>query len=155
MDLKALIAPIIVFTGIILFVSQTQSARYVDALQQVAGSITIKIKSGETKTFNWGLRTDKNESNTVTLSADGSGANFLSFPKTVDLNNDNITNVLVKVGIPSDYVGNKTLSPKIRATEAGEKDSPTILNIQMAKTISVIIDSNGTNSTSKNATGGL
>ena len=143
------------FTSIILFISQTQSSSHVDALQQVAGSIIIKIKPGETKTFNWGLRTDKNESSTATLSADGNGTNFLLFPKTVNLNNDNITNVLVKVSIPSDYLGNNTLSPKIRATEAGEKDSSTILDVQMAKIVSIIIDTNGTNSTSKNATSGL
>lgn len=142
--MKALIAPIIVITGIILFVSSIQSARYVDSLQQIAGSIVIKIKPGETKTFEWGLRTDKNESKTVTLSASGSGANYLFFPKSIDLPIGNLTYVLFKVSIPKEYIGNATLNPIIRATESGENKTGTILNIAMAKHLSIIVDENAT-----------
>jgi hypothetical protein len=144
-DLKTLIALVIVITSIILLVlSQIQSPRYVDALQQIAGSIIIKIKPGETKTFKWGLMTDQNESKIVPLSADGSGANYLSFPKSIKLSTGNLTYVLIKVSIPKEYIGNATLNPTIRATEAGENKNGTILNIAMAKHLSIVINENVT-----------
>jgi hypothetical protein len=113
------------------------------ALQQVAGDIVVDIKPGETKTFSWGLLTEKNEPISVNITADGIGAEFLSFPENITLTTSGqITSVPVNVSIPSNYTGAKELNPSIRATEAGEEVGSTIINIAMAKTLCVIIAQN-------------
>jgi hypothetical protein len=118
------------------------------ALQQVAGDIVVDIIPGETKTFSWGLLTEKNESSTVNITADGVGAEFLSFPENVTLSaNGQITYVPVNVTIPSNYTGAKELNPSIRATEAGEEVGATIINIAMSKVLCVIITQNNATTT--------
>ncbi|HYY67062.1 MAG TPA: hypothetical protein VE572_01805 [Nitrososphaeraceae archaeon] len=113
------------------------------ALQQVAGNIIIEIKPGETNTFNWGLLSEKNQSSTVNITADGIGAEFLSFPENVTLTGSRQINyVPVNVNIPSNYTGDKELNPSIRATEAGEEVGPTIINIAMSKPLCVVIAQN-------------
>lgn len=113
------------------------------ALQQVAGDIVVDIKPGETKTFSWGLLTEKNEPSSVNITADGIGAEFLSFPENITLaTSGQITSVPVNVSIPSNYTGAKELNPSIRATEAGEEVGATIINIAMAKALCVIIAQN-------------
>jgi hypothetical protein len=113
------------------------------ALQQVAGQIVVEIKPGETKTFSWGLLTEKNELSIVNITADGIGAEYLSFPENITLTRSGqITSVPVNVSIPSNYTGIKELNPSMRATEAGEEVGATIINIAMAKTLCVIIAQN-------------
>ena len=113
------------------------------ALQQVAGQIVVEIKPGETKTFSWGLLTEKNEPSIVNITADGIGAEYLSFPENITLTSSGqITSVPVNVSIPLNYTGVKELNPSMRATEAGEEVGATIINIAMAKTLCVIIAQN-------------
>jgi hypothetical protein len=113
------------------------------ALQQVAGDIVVEIKPGETKTFSWGLLTEKNEPSSVNITAYGIGAEFLSFPENITLaTSGQITHVPLNVSIPSNYTGAKELNPSIRATEAGEEVGATIINIAMAKALCVIIAQN-------------
>jgi hypothetical protein len=116
------------------------------ALQQVAGNIVVEIKPGETKTFTWGLLTEKNESSIVNITADGTGAEFLSFPEnvTVAAASGQITDVPVNVSIPLNYTGPRELSPSIRATQAGEKVGATIINIAMSKVLCIAIAENNT-----------
>ena len=125
------------------------------ALQQVAGNIFIEIKPGETKTFNWGLLSEKNQSITVNITAEGIGAEFLSFPEnvTVAALSGQITDVPVNVTIPSNYTGPRELTPSIRATEAGEGEvGATIINIAMSKVLCVAIAENNTAGTNQNIT---
>jgi hypothetical protein len=118
---------------------------HIYALQQVAGNILIEIKPGETKTFNWGLLSEKNRSSTVNITADGVGAEFLSFPENVTLTaGGQITYVPVNVTIPSNYTGAKELTPSIRATQAGEEVGATIINIAMLKVLCIAIAENNT-----------
>jgi hypothetical protein len=115
------------------------------ALQQVAGDIVVNIKPGETKTFSWGLLTEKNESSTVNITADGIGVEFLSFPQNITITaTGQITYVPVNVSIPSNYTGARELSPSIRATQAGEEVGSTIINIAMSKVLCVVIAQNNT-----------
>jgi len=115
------------------------------ALQQVAGNIVVEIKPGETKTFNWGLLTEKNESSTINITANGIGAEFLSFPENVTLAASGQTNYIpVNVNIPSNYTGAKELNPSIIATEAGEEVGATIINIAMSKPLCIAIGENNT-----------
>lgn len=118
------------------------------ALQQVAGQIVVETKPGETKTFNWGLLSDKNQSSIVNITADGMGAEFLSFPENITLTTSGeIIYVPVNVSIPSNYTGAKELNPSIRATEAGEEVGATIINIAMAKALCIIIAQNNATTT--------
>ena len=115
------------------------------ALQQVAGNIIVEIKPGETKTFTWGLLTERNESSIVNITADGIGAEFLSFPKNITLSTSGqITYVPVNVSIPSNYTGASELNPSLRATEAGKKVGSTIINIAMSKVLCITIVENNT-----------
>jgi hypothetical protein len=123
------------------------------ALQQVAGQIVVEVKPGETKTFSWGLLTEKNEPSSVNITADGIGAEFLSFPENITLaTSGQITNVPLNVTIPSNYTGAKELNPSIRATEAGEEVGATIINIAMAKALCVIIAQNNATTTNQDFT---
>ena len=111
-------------------------------LQQVAGKIVAELKPGETKTVQWGLVSDKqNDITTVELKADGKGAEFLSFPKTVRIDPGQLVFVNITVTVPTDYSSNIELNPALYATEFGEKGGPTVMNIQMKKMLSIIIGS--------------
>jgi len=118
------------------------------ALQQVAGNIIVEIQPGETKTFQWGLLTEKNESTTLNITTDGLGAQFLSFPENVTLTGSGqVTLVPVNVSIPSNYTGQKELSPYITATEAGEEIGTTIINIAMSKELCIVVAQNNATTT--------
>lgn len=118
------------------------------ALQQVAGNIVVDIQPGETKTFSWGLLSEKNQSSTVNITADGIGAEFLSFPENVTLSaSGQITDVLVNVTIPSNYAGAKELTPSIRATQAGEEVGATVINVAMSKVLCIAVAENNTTTT--------
>jgi hypothetical protein len=120
------------------------------ALQQVAGDIVVEIKPGETKTFSWGLLSDKNGLNTLNITADGIGAEFLTFPENITLTTTGqITYVPVNVSIPSNYTGARELNPSIRATQAGEEVGSTIINIAMSKVLCVVIAQNNTTALSQ------
>jgi hypothetical protein len=109
-------------------------------LQQVAGDIVVEIKPGETKTFNWGLLSDRNQSSTVNITASGIGAEFLSFPENITFTaSGQVTYVPVSVSIPSNYTGATELNPSIVATEASQRIGATIINIAMSKPVCVII----------------
>ena len=115
------------------------------ALQQIAGDIVVDIKPGETKTFTWGLLSEKSQSSIVNITADGIGAEFLSFPRNVTLaGGGQVTYVPVNVSIPSNYTGAKELTPSIRATQAGEEVGATIINIAMSKVLCIAITENNT-----------
>lgn len=120
-------------------------------LMQVAGDVVIEVKPGETKPFDWGLVSDKqNETTTIELLADGEGAEFLSFPKTVSLGPGELKEVKGNVSIPADYhvpTNGTELNPTIRAAEQsnkGEQVSGMILNVQMAKVLSIVVSGNAT-----------
>ncbi len=141
--LSLFLVPLIISN--IITITQSQ------ALQQVAGQIVVETKPGETKTFNWGLLSDKNQSSIVNITADGMGAEFLSFPENITLTTSGeIIYVPVNVSIPSNYTGAKELNPSIRATEAGEEVGGTIINIAMAKALCIIIAQNNATTTTVN-----
>jgi hypothetical protein len=122
-------------------------------LMQVAGDVVVEVKPSETKPFAWGLLSDKqNETTTIELSADGEGAQFLSFPKTVSLGPGELKEIKGNVSIPADYhvpTNGTELNPTIRAAEQsnkGDQVSGMILNVQMAKILSIVVSGNATKS---------
>jgi len=123
----------IIFTTIIISSLVYDQDAY--ALRQVAGQITVDIKPGETKSTEWGLASDNpNNITTISLRAEGDGAEFISFENdSIDIEPSKTIFILVTVSIPDDYPGGITLSPKLYATEFGEKGGATVMNIQMLK----------------------
>ena len=128
----------IVTTSLLLLPLQTTA----HALQQVAGPITLEMKPGESKTFQWGLVSDRDQPINVTLSSEGAGSEFLSFPETVSLHPGNVTYVTVNVRIPFDHPGAVELKPSLLATQAGEQGGQTVINIAMEKIPSIILAAN-------------
>ena len=109
-------------------------------LLQVAGPINVTIGIGHSADFKWIILPDKGKSANVTVSADGNGSQFLSFPLTLQLLEGKITPVPVKVTIPSNFSDGQILTPKIRATEAGkESKEGSIVNIEVVKNITLHI----------------
>ena len=121
---------------IIPIVSLTIDDAY--SLRQVAGQILIELKPGESETFEWGLASDdKNEITVVELSAEGDGSEFLSFPKTLEIDPGKTIFTKVTVSIPPDYPGGIELTPHLIATEFGEQGGATIINIRMLKIVNL------------------
>ena len=117
-----------------------------NALQQVAGRIVVEIKPGETKPFMWGLLSDNDKPNTVNISAGGAGAEFLSYPKKVDLMPEEVKNIQANVSIPFDHPGDVRLNATMLSTEPGQRGSDNgsagIINIQMGKPVDIVIGEN-------------
>jgi len=111
----------------------------VEALQQFAGSIEVNIHPGETRTFEWGFLSDKDVITEIELRADGIGSEFLSFPKFQQMEPREVVLVEFSVTVPPDYEGSQKLMPNIYAVEYGETGGQTQLNIQMKKTVTLII----------------
>jgi len=132
----------IIFTTIILSLFVYDQDAY--ALRQVAGQITVEIKPGETKSFEWGLASDnQNNITTIHLRAEGDGAEFISFVNdSINMEPSKTIFIPVTVSVPQDYPGGITLSPKLYATEFGESGGATVMNIQMLKIPMIIITLN-------------
>jgi ubiquitin len=132
-----------VFVGIVfslLFIGITVSFQAY-GLQQVAGKIEANVLAGQSSTFTWGLISDNPDKViSVDLRAEGEGSQFLSFPKSVQLNPQQIEYVEFTVSVPSDYLGKATLNPTIYAVEKGQTGGPTVINIQMKKIVSLTIE---------------
>jgi len=130
----------LIFVSIILFSIIIVGYQQVFALQQVAGKIEFNVAKGETKTAQWGLLSDYPDKITkVEIHAEGEGASFLSFPKSVEIGPQQVVFVEIAASIPDDYSGNPIISPVIIATEHGEEGGPTVINIQMKKIITLVI----------------
>lgn len=129
---------LIVVILVILPVAMTQA----HALREVAGKVDVNITPGTSKAFTWGLLSDSNNTTTVQLTSQGQGSEFLSFPKSITLNAHALVYVNVTASVPSTYPGNVHLTPILYATQAGAQGGPTIINIQMAKMVTLAIAPN-------------
>lgn len=117
-------------------------APHASALQQVAGKVELVLAPGETRTFRWGLVSDIDEAAELGLRAEGAGSEFIALPRTVDLAAKGSVYVAVNVTIPAEHPGGITLKPVVYATQFGKPGGPTIINLQMQKTLTVTIEPN-------------
>ena len=115
------------------------SANNVYALQEVAGKINIDIQPGQTKSFQWGIISDSNQTTMLNLSASGNGSEFLFYPKTVTLGPNQLQSIQINVTIPSTYGSVHTFTPILTATEPGKTGGPTIINVQVLKVVTINI----------------
>jgi len=133
------VIPAVFVISILVFASTLEA----DALRQVAGKPEFNLKPGQSDSFEWGLASDeKSKEIAVELSATGDGSEFLSFEKSISIQPNTFEYITVTVSIPDDYPGNITLTPRLFATEFGEKGATTIINVQMAKTVTLTISPN-------------
>lgn len=109
-----------------------------DALLQEAGTISVDAITGEKNSFTWLLQSDDDNPITLTLSAEGGGSEFLSFPQSIQIEPKQIVLVPIDVMIPSDYSGSLSLSPTLVATKLGVGES-TIINLQLSKTVIISV----------------
>jgi len=128
------------FVGFFLLGSVAINEAY--SLQQAAGTPVIELNPGETKIFKWTLKSDKeNEITEVTITVDGPGSEFLTFPETLEIQPKKINSVEFTIFVPSDYSKDVKFFPNLYATEFGKTGGTTIINIQMKKTMTLIIGS--------------
>jgi hypothetical protein len=130
---------VILVVILVIGVSLTQHA---SALRQVAGKVELVMTPGETQSFRWGLISDIDEQAELGVRAEGAGSEFLAFPKTVDLGPKQSVYVSVNVTIPAEHPGNVTLKPIVYATQFGQPGGPTVINLQMQKTLAIMIVAN-------------
>jgi len=115
----------------------------VDALRQVAGIIELDLKPGDADTFQWGMISDETEYLTsLELSVEGEGAEFLSFPKTIELQPEELKFVDVTVEIPDDFPGGVTFEPRLIATEFGQTGGATVINLRVLKVVTLNLELN-------------
>jgi len=122
----------------ILLVSPLATTEVFGLLQE-AGSISVDITPGQTQQFTWGLQSDVDKTITIQISAEGDGSQYLVFSSSMQIEPHEVVFVTVDVMIPHEYDGDLILSPTLVATEMGDVDSSTIINVQMAKTITLLI----------------
>jgi len=131
-----------VFLLLLVAVFFTLSISQVFALQQIAGPITVEIKPGESKTFQWGLASDSDIVTSIELRTEGRGSEFLSFTKQISIEPRQSASAEFTVTIPADHPGGVELMPSIYATEFGEQGGSTVINIQMKKIPTIKIATN-------------
>src|SRR6185503_16898095 len=89
-----------------------------------------------------GLISDTDQNSKITLKVDGVGAEYISLPESVDIGPKQSIIVTVNVTIPAQHPGNVILHPVVYAIQSGKSDSPTVVNIQMQKTLTIVIGQN-------------
>lgn len=133
---------IIVVAANLLLTIGLSIAPHASALQQVAGKVELAMAPGETQTFRWGLVSDIDEAAELGLRAEGAGSEFIALPRTVDLAAKGSVYVTVNVTIPAEHPGGVVLKPVVYATQFGKPGGPTIINLQMQKTLTITIEAN-------------
>ena len=134
--MKSMPMTIFIILGIsVILIGVNQSV----ALQQVAGPLIIEVEPGKSNTVQWGLVSDKDDVTEIQISAEGEGAQLLSFQKTLSIEPGQLAFVDITVSVPDNYPADIELNPTIVATEFGETGGATVLNIQMKKTLTIKI----------------
>jgi len=118
----------------------------VDALVQYGGAQEIEISPGETKTFEWQLKSSQGEGSFVLeMGAYGWGSQFFSYPETLTITDTEASSVEITVTIPSDHPGGVVLgddeaySLRATATAQGEEGGATQVNIRASKIVILTI----------------
>lgn len=99
----------------------------------------FQVQPGEQETLQWGLVSDEDTPRTLTIDATGPATELLSFPKTVYVEPHQTVYVNVTVAVPANHPNNVKLTAGIHATQYGESGGSTIINIRMAKLLTVNI----------------
>lgn len=126
---------IIIFSMILIF----QIIYDVDAFSQTGTNAIVKIQPGESYVYRWGLNSDLDVPVTITLSATGDGADYLSFPESIQLAPGEWVPVDVLVEIPNDNPNDVYITADVFATLKGTGEGSTVFNLQMQKPFEIYI----------------
>ncbi len=110
-----------------------------DAFLQSGSKVEQRLQPGETFIIKWALNSEKDTPVVVSLRAEGDGAELLSFPETLELLPGEWNFFEIIVTIPEDYPIDVVRHGAVIALLEGEKGGSTIFNIQMQKTITLLI----------------
>ncbi len=125
----------LILSLILIFPMITQS----DAFLQSGSKVEQRLQLGETFTIQWALNSEKDTPVVVSLRAEGDGAELLSFPETLELLPGEWNFFEIIVTIPEDYPNDVVRHGAVIALLEGEKGGSTVFNIQMQKTITLLI----------------
>jgi len=141
MELLALVLPVL----FLLFFVQG-----VFSLQEVAGPLVISVPIGGSNSAQWGLLNDGNQAITVSLSATGNAAQYLSFPQTVDLQPGKVIYISITATIPNtSSAGN--ITGTLYALQEGQPGQVQI-NIQLTKSVTIMVTGQSTQQTQTTST---
>jgi len=110
-----------------------------DAFLQSGSKVEQRLQLGETFTIKWALNSEKDTPVVVSLRAEGDVAELLSFPETLELLPGEWNFFEIIVTIPEDYPIDVVRQGGVIALLEGEKGGSTIFNVQMKKTITLLI----------------
>ncbi len=110
-----------------------------DAFLQSGSKVEQRLQPGETFIIKWALNSEKDTPVVVSLRAEGDGAELLSFPETLELLPGEWNFFEIIVTIPEDYPIDVVRHGAVIALLEGEKGGSTVFNIQMQKTITLLI----------------
>jgi hypothetical protein len=131
--MKKIIIAMIMLTSLLL-------ATNAFALQQIAGPLVISVPMGGSGSAEYGLINDENETITISLRAEGDVAKYLSFPATVDLQQNKIVYTNITAKIPANYnvsLG-KNITGFVYALQEG-KPGQVKINIQLQKSVTITV----------------
>lgn len=132
----------IIFT-VIFLMSLSNIIPLVSAFGEIAGPVVIHVAVGGSNSSNWGIF--NNESINVVISAQGDGAQYISFPQSVTLlPNNQITWIPITASISSDYNGQTNITGSIYALTQGQPGQVQI-NLQLEKHFQILVQQNQAN----------
>jgi len=108
---------------------------------QTATKIEAHLQpGGESGTFEWGLNSEKDVPVQIKISAEGEGAELLSFPATVVVQPGEWIIVEIKIIVPADYPNNVRLEPRIYALiESSVEGAQVGINVRLQNTAFITI----------------
>lgn len=115
------------------------TAQQSNGLIQFGGAEVIEISPGETKTFEWQLKSSDEKPISLDIGSYGWGSQFFSYPDTLNISANEIGTLKVTVTIPADHPGGVQLEPRVTATQFGEEGAQTTINVRAAKIVQLSI----------------
>ena len=110
-------------------------------LQQTVGELTSNISAGNSSVLKYGIMNDDNYTVIVKLNVTGTVSDFVEYPAELKLEPGQFVYVQLKVNIPSDYSGKSELTGIVYALQEGKTDGQIQVNTQLAKKVTVNINS--------------
>ena len=110
-----------------------------EALLQKALPMVYELSPGESMTLQWGLKLENEKNDIALLRVEGEGSELVSFPETVQLLPNQWVRFDITVTVPEDHPDDVFFEPDVFALLKGEEGGLTVFNIQMKKSIMILI----------------
>ena len=110
----------IAFLSIFLTLSFAQNSEA--NLGQASGTLDFNLEPGESQTVLWGMLNYGEETINVVLDIKGEGSELVSFPSSVELPPDSLTEVEITVTVPEDHPNEVYYSTTLTAIQQSEEE---------------------------------